>query len=183
MQAQILAPAAILILWSLVMLIWVAATRFPAMAKSGMNIKQSAPGGRGNDLDSVLPAQVNWKSHNYTHLMEQPTIFYATVMIRRVGIDAPVGAREVFVDRRFHVHQGLAVGTQRGVALTIDDVGARCFEMVGGNQGVLDHVLNVLNARRLAVKTVDQHLAGLGGEQRGLVGAEFARCRARALQR
>jgi hypothetical protein len=22
-----------------------------------------------------------WKSHNYTHLMEQPTLFYATVMI------------------------------------------------------------------------------------------------------
>ena len=84
MQAQILAPAAILVLWSLVMLIWVAATRFPAMAKSGMDIKQSVPGGRGNDLDSVLPAQVNWKSHNYTHLMEQPTIFYATVVILAV---------------------------------------------------------------------------------------------------
>jgi hypothetical protein len=24
---------------------------------------------------------VNWKSHNYTHLMEQPTLFYATVII------------------------------------------------------------------------------------------------------
>ena len=81
MQAQMLAPAAVLVVWSLVMLIWVAATRFPAMAKSGMDIKQSVPGGRGNDLDSVLPAQVNWKSHNYTHLMEQPTIFYATVAI------------------------------------------------------------------------------------------------------
>ena len=32
-QAQMLAPAAVLVLWSLVMLGWTAATRFPAMAK------------------------------------------------------------------------------------------------------------------------------------------------------
>jgi hypothetical protein len=24
---------------------------------------------------------VNWKAHNYTHLMEQPTLFYVTVVI------------------------------------------------------------------------------------------------------
>jgi hypothetical protein len=29
----------------------------------------------------VVPDKVNWKSHNYTHLMEQPTLFYATVII------------------------------------------------------------------------------------------------------
>jgi hypothetical protein len=29
----------------------------------------------------VIPDKVNWKSHNYTHLMEQPTLFYATVVI------------------------------------------------------------------------------------------------------
>jgi hypothetical protein len=29
----------------------------------------------------MMPAKVNWKSHNYTHLMEQPTIFYAAVVI------------------------------------------------------------------------------------------------------
>ena len=81
MQAQILAPAAVLVLWSLIMLLWTGATRFPAIAKAGMDLKQSPPGGRGQDLDGVLPPQVNWKSHNYTHLMEQPTIFYATVVI------------------------------------------------------------------------------------------------------
>ena len=81
MQAQILAPAAVLVLWSLIMLLWTGATRFPAIAKVGMDLKQSPPGGRGQDLDGILPPQVNWKSHNYTHLMEQPTIFYATVVI------------------------------------------------------------------------------------------------------
>ena len=84
MQAQILAPAAVLVLWSLVMLMWTAATRFPAIAKAGMDLKQSPPGGRGQNLEGVLPDNVNWKSHNYTHLMEQPTIFYATVVILAV---------------------------------------------------------------------------------------------------
>lgn len=81
MQAQMLAPAAVLVAWSLIMLLWMAATRFPAMAKSGMDLKNAEPGGRGQDLEEVIPAKVNWKSHNYTHLMEQPTIFYATVVI------------------------------------------------------------------------------------------------------
>ena len=29
----------------------------------------------------MMPSSVNWKSHNYTHLMEQPTLFYATTVI------------------------------------------------------------------------------------------------------
>jgi len=29
----------------------------------------------------VIPDQINWKAHNYAHLMEQPTLFYAAVMI------------------------------------------------------------------------------------------------------
>jgi len=81
MQAQILAPAAVLVLWSLVMLMWTATTRFPAMAKAGMDLKNAAPGGRGQDLEGVLDPKVNWKSHNYAHLMEQPTLFYAVVVI------------------------------------------------------------------------------------------------------
>lgn len=81
MQAQMLAPAAVLVLWSLVMLFWTAGTRFPAIAKSGMDLKKAKPGGRGQDLEGVLPDKVNWKSHNYAHLMEQPTIFYPTVVI------------------------------------------------------------------------------------------------------
>jgi hypothetical protein len=63
------------------MLMWTAGTRFPAMAKSGMDLKQAKPGGRGQDLEGVIPDKVNWKSHNYAHLMEQPTIFYPTVII------------------------------------------------------------------------------------------------------
>ena len=81
MQAQILAPAATLVLWSIVMLFWLAATRLPPLFKQPGGLGAAKPGGRGADLEGVLPDSINWKSHNYTHLMEQPTIFYATVMI------------------------------------------------------------------------------------------------------
>ena len=81
MQGQMLAPAAVLVMWSLAMLFWTAFTRFPAMKKSGMDLANAAPGGRGQNLEGVLPDKVNWKSHNYTHLMEQPTLFYAASLI------------------------------------------------------------------------------------------------------
>jgi hypothetical protein len=80
-QIPILAPAAVLVLWSLVVLLWMTATRFPAFAKAGLKMNEAEPGSRYVDVESMLPAKVNWKSHNYTHLMEQPTIFYAVVAV------------------------------------------------------------------------------------------------------
>lgn len=80
MPGNLLAAGAVLVLWTLIMLIWVAATRFPAMAKAGIDVKTAQPGGRGADLEPVLPPGVNWKSHNYTHLHEQPTLFYAVIV-------------------------------------------------------------------------------------------------------
>lgn len=84
MEGSILAPAAVLVLWSLIMVLWMAASRFPAMAKAKVDMT-AAPGGRGQDLEGVLPDQVQWKSHNYSHLMEQPTIYYAAVLIIAVA--------------------------------------------------------------------------------------------------
>jgi uncharacterized MAPEG superfamily protein len=80
MEMSILAPAAVLVLWSLVMLGWLAFARFSAAAKLG-NKDPVPPGIRGQDIDPKLPPSAAWKSHNYTHLMEQPTLFYATVFI------------------------------------------------------------------------------------------------------
>lgn len=81
MQAQMLAPAAALIVWSLIILLWMAATRFAGMSKVGIDMSTAPPGGRGIQLEGVLPDKTNWKSHNYAHLMEQPTIFYPAVII------------------------------------------------------------------------------------------------------
>lgn len=81
MQAQMLAPAAVLVVWSLIMLYWMGFTRLPAMKKTMGGVGKAKPGGRGQDLEGVLDPRVNWKSHNYAHLMEQPTLFYAVSLI------------------------------------------------------------------------------------------------------
>ncbi len=74
----LLAPVVVLVAWTLVMMIWMAATRLPAMRQAGIDTKTQI-GGRGQDLEGVVPASVQWKAHNYMHLTEQPTIFYAIV--------------------------------------------------------------------------------------------------------
>ena len=80
MNAPILAPAAVLVLWSLIMLFWMAGTRLPAIKASGIDTS-GAVGTRGKDIEALIPGKPNWAAHNYEHLMEQPTIFYAAVVI------------------------------------------------------------------------------------------------------
>jgi len=80
-QAEILAPGAALVCWSLLVLIWMTVTRFAGMANTGVDLSKSPPGGRGQDLEKLLPPLTVWKAHNFTHLMEQPTIFYPTIII------------------------------------------------------------------------------------------------------
>ncbi|NIJ20486.1 hypothetical protein FHS95_002178 [Sphingomonas naasensis] len=76
MHSQILAPVVALIAWSLVMLVWMMLTRLPAMRAAGVDLTKLT-GTKASDADRVLPPQVQWKAHNYIHLMEQPTLFYA----------------------------------------------------------------------------------------------------------
>lgn len=91
MQAQMLAPAAVLVAWTLVMLLWMAGTRLPAMSKMG-GLGNTKPGGRGVDLEGVIDDRINWKSHNYSHLLEQPTLFYAVVLIIALMGAQPIDA-------------------------------------------------------------------------------------------
>jgi len=84
----ILGPAAVLVLWSLVVLLWMTATRFPAFAKMGLDMSNTPPGARYADVEQNMPPKVNWVSHNYTHLMEQPTIFYAVIAVLAIAGDA-----------------------------------------------------------------------------------------------
>ncbi len=81
MQNAMLAPAAALVCWSLIVLLWMVISRFGAFGKAGVDLGKAPPGGRGESLNGVLPDKVMWKSHNYTHLMEQPTIFYPAVIV------------------------------------------------------------------------------------------------------
>ena len=79
MPANILTPAAVLVVWTVIMCIWMAVTRGPALGKLGTD--KLKHGARGQDLEGLIPDDVNWKAHNYVHLLEQPTIFYAAVFI------------------------------------------------------------------------------------------------------
>jgi hypothetical protein len=76
MNSPILAPIVALVAWTIVMMIWMYAVRFPAMARKGISLKGRV-GSKGGDLDGVVEPQVQWKAHNHNHLMEQPTLFYA----------------------------------------------------------------------------------------------------------
>ena len=77
--SPILAPIVALVAWSIVMQVWMYATRFPAMSRAGISLKGRV-GSRGSALEGAIPDQTNWKAHNYAHLMEQPTIFYAVAL-------------------------------------------------------------------------------------------------------
>ena len=73
MNYPILQPILALILWTFVLWFWLYSTRLPAMRRAGIDactIKNR------EDLD-VLPQSARQVAHNYNHLHEQPTIFYA----------------------------------------------------------------------------------------------------------
>lgn len=87
---QLLGPVVALVAWTLVMLLWLAVVRGLATRRAGINIMKSR-GGRGQDLEGVLPGKANWPGHNYAHLMEQPTLFYAIIFaLILMGASQPV---------------------------------------------------------------------------------------------
>jgi hypothetical protein len=89
-HSPLLGPIVALVAWSLVMYIWMYAARITAMKRAGISLK-GRRGTRGGALDGVIPDEANWKAHNYAHLMEQPTIFYAIVIaLILMGFDHPI---------------------------------------------------------------------------------------------
>ena len=86
--SPLLGPVVALVAWSLVMLIWMYIARMRGMRAAGIDPKGKR-GTRG--LDGIIPDEANWPAHNYTHLMEQPTIFYAIVFaLVLMGFDQPI---------------------------------------------------------------------------------------------
>ena len=75
--APMVAPVIALVLWSGFIWAWMYATRIPAILKSKMQLDPMMP--RGEQM-AQLPATVRWKADNYNHLLEQPTLFYATAL-------------------------------------------------------------------------------------------------------
>ena len=80
--SPLLAPVVTLVAWSLVMLIWLAVRRAPFLRG------EIPAGARGEDMPK---GPHNWPAHNYQHLMEQPTCFYAIVLaLVLMGLDHPI---------------------------------------------------------------------------------------------
>ena len=77
---EILKPVVVLMAWTMVMWAWMYATRIPAMRAAKLD-----PNKLVNDpevtLDRALPPHVQWKAHNYNHLHEAPTVFYAVAIV------------------------------------------------------------------------------------------------------
>ena len=82
--SPILAPIVALVAWTLVMMIWMTVTRFAAMRRKGISLKGRV-GTRSGSLEGVIEDNVNWKAHNYMHLVEQPTLFYAIALVLAIA--------------------------------------------------------------------------------------------------
>ena len=78
MDIEILRPVVVLVLWSMVMWVWLYATRIPAMRAARTRLDPRLP---REQITGNLPPQVRWKADNYNHLMEQPTLFYAVALV------------------------------------------------------------------------------------------------------
>lgn len=80
LNSAILQPVVVLMIWTMIMWAWMYATRIPAMSRLKVDPDKMV---RDPDasLDRTLPAEVQWKAHNYNHLHEQPTLFYAVALL------------------------------------------------------------------------------------------------------
>jgi hypothetical protein len=89
--SSILAPVVALVGWTLVVMLWMMAARMREFRRLGVTFDNIPAGSRGIDMDGKADARAQWKSHNYNHLMEQPTIFYAIALtLALMGMDQPI---------------------------------------------------------------------------------------------
>ena len=84
MRSDIFQPIVVLAAWTMIMWIWMYATRLPAMGRAGIDAKNmvgSTPGGLRDDLVAKGEVKASWVADNYNHLHEAPTVFYAVAIV------------------------------------------------------------------------------------------------------
>jgi hypothetical protein len=91
----ILQPVVALAAWTMAMWFWMYATRIPAIGAAKVDLDAMVRDPE-TSLDDVLPVGVQWKAHNYNHLHEAPTVFYAIAIVLAVigqgdGLNAQLG--------------------------------------------------------------------------------------------
>ncbi len=84
-----IAPVVALVAWTLIMLIWLYATRIPAMQKAKLKPGEASKA----NMEALSSANV---ANNYNHLHEQPTLFYVICFALQ------------FMDQAHHINIGLA---------------------------------------------------------------------------
>ena len=78
--SPILAPVVALVAWSIVIMFWMGIARAKEFRRLGISRGDIPAGSRGVDLEGRADPRAQWKAHNYMHLMEQPTLFYAIAL-------------------------------------------------------------------------------------------------------
>ncbi len=84
MNSAILGPVVVLAAWTMVVWVWMYATRLPAMGRAGIDAKNmvgSTGGGLRNELIAKGEQRASWVADNYNHLHEAPTVFYAVSIV------------------------------------------------------------------------------------------------------
>jgi len=76
-----LEPIIVLIGWTMLVWVWMYATRIPAMNQAAINPDDARhPGTYGH----LLPSNVRAVADNHNHLHEQPTVFYAVMFFAAI---------------------------------------------------------------------------------------------------
>jgi hypothetical protein len=112
---EILAPVVALMAWTMVMWLWMYAVRLPALTASGMKPDDAR---NTKALDELLPAKTQWPAHNYNHLHEAPTLFYAVaIVLALIGQGDGVNALIAWAYVALRVAHSLVQATINKVAL------------------------------------------------------------------
>jgi hypothetical protein len=90
-HSPLLGPVVALVAWTIIVMLWMFIARGRQFRQLGVTMNNIPVGARGTDLEGKGDERAQWKSHNYNHLMEQPTIFYAIVFaLMLMDFDAPI---------------------------------------------------------------------------------------------
>jgi hypothetical protein len=84
MNSAILQPVVALAAWTMIIWIWMYATRIPAMNRAkidGINMVGSTGKGLRDDLVTKGEEKASWVADNYNHLHEAPTVFYTVSLV------------------------------------------------------------------------------------------------------
>lgn len=113
----ILQPVVALAAWTMVMWFWLYGTRIPALSAAKVD-PDDLVHDPTKDLDTILPPQVMWKAHNYNHLHEAPTVFYAVaVVLAMIGQGDGLNAQLAWVYVALRVVHSLIQATINKVML------------------------------------------------------------------